>query len=164
MRPLILIVVTCVLLSGLAAIRADSPANIAETKRSVTLLGTLENWKYPDSKMPHGANMSDGGNPNLQSVKLQTNLTTPDSFKKVVDFYIKKLGISAETGDAAKGGEAKSVLIQSDSEERPVSVQVIDVHKGNASTTLVISRAEHEKETHIVWSHYIRLGDGREGM
>ena len=163
MRLLALITVIGVTLICIAAIRADSPPTSAEPKDSVTLLGTLEAWKYPDSKMPHGASMSDGGNPTVQSVKCQTILTTPDSFKKVVGFYIKKLGISAETGDTAKGGEAQTVLVQDDSDERPVSMQVITVHRGKASTTLVISRAEHEKETHIAWSHYIRLGDVHEG-
>jgi hypothetical protein len=47
--------------------------------------------------------------------------------------------------------------MQNDSKGRPVAVHVIVVHKAKTSTTLVISRAKDEKETHIAWTHYIRL-------
>jgi hypothetical protein len=139
----------------LSVTHADSTSD-AERKGNITLLSTINDWKYPDSKMRHGASMSDGGYPNIQSVKCQTVLTTPDSFQKVVRFYNKKLGISADTGEAAKG-DAKAVLTQDDSDGRPVSIEVITVHKDNTSTTLVISRAGQEKETHIAWSHFIRI-------
>jgi hypothetical protein len=155
MQLLSLIAAFGTLLGNLAVAQADSTPD-AERKGNITLLSTINEWKYPDSKMPHGASMSDGGYPNIQSVKCQTVLTTPDSFKKVVRFYNKKLGISADTGEAAKG-DAKAVLTQDDSDGRPVSIEVITVHRGNTSTTLVISRAEQEKETHIAWSHFIRI-------
>src|SRR5262249_41934148 len=147
-------------IGSLAVAQADSTSD-AERKGNITLLTTINEWKYPDSKIPHGASMSDGGYPNIQSVKCQTVLTTPDSFQKVVRFYNKKLGISPDTGEATKGGEAKAVTTQGDSDGRPVSIEVISVHKANTSTTLVISRGEQEKETHIAWSHFIRLGGGR---
>jgi hypothetical protein len=159
MRVLKLIVVISVVLAGIAALRANSPPTAAKSDERVTLLGKLAEWKYPDSKMPEGASMSDGGNPTLQSVKCQTILTTPDSIEKVIDFYSKKFGIAPETGKVAGGTEARSVLVQSDSKERPVTVQVITVQRAGTSTTLVISRAASEKETHIAWLHYRRLGE-----
>jgi hypothetical protein len=152
-----LIVVVSVTLAGIAAILADAPPTDAKSDERVTLLGTLAEWKYPDSKMPEGATMSDGGNPTLQSIKCQTVLTTPDSIEKVIEFYTKKFGISTETGKVAPSGEARSVLVQSDSKARPVTVEVITVQKADTSTTLVISRTATEKETHIAWLHYIRL-------
>jgi hypothetical protein len=51
----------------------------------------------------------------------------------------------------------KSVL---DRQDRPVTVRVIVVNKADSSTTLVISRARDETETHIAWLHYFRL-DGK---
>jgi hypothetical protein len=162
MQTLKLVVAISAVLAGFAAIQANSPPTSDESKDRVTLLGTLAEWKYPDSKMPEGASMSDGGNPALQSIKCQTILTTPDSIEKVIDFYSKKFGISPETGKVAQTGEARSVLAQSDSKARPVTVQVITVHKADTSTTLVISRAESEKETHIAWLHYMRLGEAGE--
>src|SRR5262249_34884041 len=138
MRLLSFITVLGTLLGSLALVQADSKSD-AERKGNITLLSTINEWKYPDSQMPHGASMSDGGYPNIQSVKCQTVLTTPDSFKKVVRFYNKKLGISPDTGESAKG-DARAIVTQDDSDGRPVSIEVITVHKGNTSTTLVISR------------------------
>jgi hypothetical protein len=160
MRLLSLIAVLGTLLGSLAIAQTDSTAD-TERKGNITLLTTINEWKYPDSQMPRGASMSDGGYPNIQSVKCQTVLTTPDSFKKVVRFYNKKLGISPDTGESAKV-DARAVVTQDDSDGRPVSIEVISIHKGNTSTTLVISRGEQEKETHIAWSHFIRIADARE--
>jgi hypothetical protein len=131
----------------------------------LSLLQTLSAWKYPESTM-HGASMSDGGNARMQSVKCQSVLTTPDAIEKVIEYYEKKFGISPTTGqqerraDVAEG-DAQSVSSQDDSQGRPVRLRIIVVNKADTSTTLAISRAEGEKETHIAWSHYIRLGDKR---
>jgi hypothetical protein len=124
--------------------RADEPGQIS-------LMQTLSAWKYPGAQMPDGASMSDGGNPRLQSVKCAAVLTTPDPIDKVIAFHAEKLG----------AGEAKSVAIQDDSKGRPVALRVFLVNKADTSTTLAISRAEGEKETHIAWSHYIRIGGER---
>ena len=146
-------------LVGLVAIRAETqPAQKGDAEPRVTLLGTIAEWQYPGSKMPHGASMSDGGNPAIQDLKCQTVLTTPDSFDKVVAFYFKKLGIAPPGGAAAPNGDAVAIISQDDSKGRPVSAQVISVNKADTSTTLVISRGENEKETHIAWSQYMRFG------
>ena len=139
--------------------RADPPGRIS-------LLETLSEWKYPDSKMLDGASMSDGGNPTLQSIKCRAVLTTPDPIEKVIDFYSKKLATRSDavlTGTKADAlvPDGKSVSDPGRFQGRPVTVRVIAVNKAETSTTLVISRANDEKETHIAWLHYIRLGEKR---
>jgi hypothetical protein len=47
-------------------------------------------------------------------------------------------------------------MFHEDSDGRPVGIQIIVVNTDKSSTTLVISRAEKEAETHIAWAHYIR--------
>jgi hypothetical protein len=136
----------------------------ATAPRQITLMQTLADWKYPGSNMPDGASMGDGGNPQIQSVKCQAILTTPDPIEKVIDYYTTKLTPAADAvlpGNKvdAPTGDAKSVAIQDDSQGRPVAVRVIVVNKLDTSTTLVISRGRDEKETHIAWVHYIRLGE-----
>ncbi len=132
------------------AARAGLTAHAAPPGQ-ISLMQTLSDWKYPDSLMPNGASMSDGGNPRLQSVKCAAVLTTPDPIDKVIAFYAEKLG----------PGEARSVAVQDDSKGRPVTLRIFVVNRADTSTTLAISRAEGEKETHIAWSHYIRIGGDR---
>ena len=38
-----------------------------------------------------------------------------------------------------------------------MKIRVIVVNRADTATTLVISRANDEKETHITWLHYARL-------
>jgi hypothetical protein len=133
-------------------------------QKQITLMQTLEGWKYPDSKLLGGASMGDGGNRLLPSIKCRAILTTPDPVEKVVDFYSEKLItppeiISPSTKAEDMVPDGKSVSIQDDSQGRGLALRVIVVHKADTSTTLVISRTNDEKETHIAWSHYIRLGD-----
>jgi hypothetical protein len=138
-----------------------SPAR-ATPPRGVSLLETLSEWKYPGSNMLGGASMSDGGNPLVQSVKCRAILTTPDPIEKVIAFYSDRVGTPPAAGrqDAraeVKDADAKAVSTQDDSQGRPVTLRVIVVNKPDTSTTLVISRADGEKETHITWMHYLRL-------
>jgi hypothetical protein len=128
----------------------------------MTLLETLADWKYPGSKMFGGATMSDGGNPLVPDVLCRAILTTPDPIEKVAKFYSDKVGTPPAHGgqnDRAevKEADAKAVSTQDDSEGRPVTLRVIVVNKADTTTTLVISRAKSEKETHIAWSHYRRF-------
>jgi hypothetical protein len=128
----------------------------------ITLLSMLSEWKYPGSRMAGGASMSDGGNPLVQSIKCRALLATSDSVEKVVAFYTKKVQSTraAKQRDSlgeVKAGDGASVSIQDDSAGRPLSVHIIVVNKVDTSTTLVISRAKDEKETHIAWLHYRRL-------
>ena len=142
---------------------APRPAQAAPAD-GISLLQTLGEWQYPDSKLRGGATMSDGGNPHVPSIKCEAVLTSPDPIEKVIAYYAEKFG-AVEPGAPrpakaeVKKGEAKSVSVQDDSEGRPVVLRVFVVNKVDTSTTLVISRAEGEPETHIAWSHYIRLAE-----
>lgn len=137
---------------------ANSPVYATPPEGGVSLMQTIEKWKYPSAKMPHGANMGDGGNPQIRSIKCQTVLTTPDPIEKVFDFYKQKLSNKAANAGAAPEKNAQSVTTLEDSAGRPVKIYVIVVQRADTSTTLVISRAANENETHIAWSHYIRTG------
>lgn len=119
----------------------------------------LSEWMYPGSKMPGGARMSDGGNPLVQSIQCQAVLTTPDPIEKVLTFYSEKIGPTdrAAAPSEVKVAGAQSVSIQDDSKGRPVKVRIIVVNKLDRTITLVISRGEGEKETHIAWSLYRRF-------
>jgi hypothetical protein len=82
-------------------------------------------------------------------------MTTPDSFEKVVEFYVKKFGVTEDDTqrvDAPAGGQ--SVFSQDDSKDRPLSLRVISVNRDDTATTIVISRSPDEKLTHIAWSQY----------
>ena len=142
-----------------------SPAQVTEPPR-MTLMGTLSEWKYPDSKMLGGASMSDGGNPLVPDVKCRAILTTPDPIDRVIAFYSKKVETPSAAGGAdAKAGvkeaDATAVVTQDDSDGRPITLRVIIVNKADTTTTLVISRAREETETHIAWSHYRRFDGER---
>lgn len=149
------------------AVPLTSPAQVQVTEPPrMTLMGTLSEWIYPDSKMLGGATMSDGGNPLVPDVKCRAILATPDPIDKVIAFYLKKVetppaagGADAKT--AVKEANAKAVVTQDDSDGRPVTLRIIVVNKADTTTTLVISRAKGETETHIAWSHYRRFDDVR---
>ncbi len=137
----------------------------AKIERQQSLLQMLEEFRYPEAQPLDGVTMSDGatmqgGERTVPSTRCDTVLTTPDGFEKVVDYYVKKYGITEEHAppakpvDAPEGGQ--SVFIQDDSLERPFQLRIISVNRDETSTTLVISRAESEKATHIAWTHYVR--------
>jgi len=155
MQRVFTLAIVAVGLVGLYAAGAAEPAAEKERK-PILLLGTLSEWMYPDSKLQGGATMSDGGHPREQSVKLQAVLTTPDPFEKVIEFYEEKFDI--DEAAATPADEAKSVTVQDDSKDRPLALRVITVNQLDSTTTLVISRAKDEDQTHIAWLHYIRLG------
>lgn len=136
-----------------AGVRAEDPAPAG----GVTLLGTLEEWLYPDAKFG-GAEISDGDNRTLISAKCQAVLTTSDPVEKVAKYYTEKfVSGPAELGQTVP--VSQTVSEQSDSEGRPVELRVMVVTRAKSSTTLVISRAKGEDRTHIAWSHYMHLGD-----
>ena len=142
------------------AMAAVTPAQDKKPERAMSLLETLEQWKYPGSRLLGGASMSDGGNPLLQSVKCKAILTTPDPFELVTTYFAQK-NFETRADREPHGGrpetDGKSVASQDDSEDRPVKIRVIVVNRAHTATTLVISRANDEKETHIAWLHYARL-------
>lgn len=163
--PTILVASAAMMAVGSMALLPVWPAR-ADDAGQLSLMQTLAEWKYPDSKMLGGASMSDGGNRLVQSVKCRAVLTTPDPIEKVINFYSKKLVappdvILPNTKAEDLVPDGKSVSIQDDSLGRTVTVRVIVINKSDTSTTLVISRANDEKETHIAWLHYVRIGEKR---
>ncbi len=130
--------------------------------KGTPLIGTIVNWRYPDAeingdrktKVSDAATMR-GGIRTLPSTRMETIMTTPDSFEKVVAFYTEKFGISEDDSkrvDAPEGGQ--SVFGQDDSKDRPLSLRVISVNRDDTATTIVISRSTDESLTHIAWSQY----------
>jgi hypothetical protein len=155
--PMLVLSASAVVAFTTAALTA---AQDKKPERGMSLLETLEQWKYPGSRMLGGASMSDGGNPLLQSVKCKATLTTSDAFEKVTTYYAQN-NFQTRADREPQGGvpetDGKSIASQDDSEDRPVKIRVIVVNRANTSTTLVISKATDEKETHISWLHYARL-------
>jgi hypothetical protein len=75
---------------GVLLLASSILAPARATQEGVSLLQTLEVWKYPGSTMLGGASMSDAGNPDIQDAVCKAVLTTPDAFDDVVRFYEKK--------------------------------------------------------------------------
>jgi hypothetical protein len=166
LRVLVVALGVALTAAALAAVVLINPAR-AQPREEMSLMQTIEEWKYPGSTLLGGATMSDGGNPLVQSVKCHATLTTPDPFDKVIEFYYKKFTPSTARERRGPGNapdvrpdDAKAVTMADDSEGRPVKLRVIAVNKADTATTLAISRAETEKETHIAWLHY-RWIDGK---
>ena len=148
-----------VALLGLAAwLAVPVAAEEKDDAKPKTLLGTLSGWQYPDSKLRGGATVSDGGDPSVADHKMQAVLVTPDPIDRVIGFYTRL--VAAAEGPAADDA-APSVCVQDDSEDRPVTLRVMHVNEADRSTTLVISRAADEPETHIVWTRYERFPNVR---
>lgn len=127
----------------------------------------IAQWQYPDSKM-NGATMSDAatlnsaGERTVQSIQYRTVLTTKDPMPKVIEYYKTKLlptagSKTAKPEEKVINDSGRSVTFHDDSEGRPVAIHIILVNTQNASTTLVISHAATEAETHIAWTQYLKL-------
>ena len=155
---------------GVAEEELTLESETAAAGEGTSLMGMLSQWAYPEATWIGGPRMSDGGNPDLQSVKCEVVLVTPDSFEEVVKYYAEKLaigkkdaGVVKKDASAKKAGRTVAVIddcVFDENDARPVKVQVITVNERDSSTTLVISRANEERETHIVWSHVVQF-DGK---
>lgn len=111
--------------------------------------------------MSDAATMNGAGERTLQSIQYKTVLTTKDPMRKVIAYY-KAMLVPAPGSKTAKLEErpadsGRSVTFHDDSEGRPLAIHVILVNTDKASTTLVISRAATESETHIAWTQYLKL-------
>ena len=141
-------------ITGVSAVCFGRDKAAPAPHKEVTLMGLLGEWMYPGAKFG-GAEMSDGGNRTIPSVKCQSLLTTEDPFDKVVGYYERKFVSGPDRRDAAVAGTpAQSVSSQDDSSNRPLHLRVIVVNRAHSSTTLVISRVASETQTHIAWSHF----------
>ena len=137
----------------------------SQADEGLTLMGMIAEWRYPDSTI-NGATMSDGetvnsdGERTVQSIKCKSVLKTADSVENVLDYYKAKLkpnpekALPPQNPDIVSG---RSVTFHDDSDARPLALQVIVVNTAKTSTTLVISRSKDETQTHIAWTHYLRL-------
>ena len=100
-----------------------------------------EKYRYPNAEKEGGGGILA---PNLES----QIMITKDDFKKVVKHYEKVLGDKLATGaPVAMMGTSKFIV--NDSKDRPAKVLVYVDQAENYSLTLVISRANEEKMTHI---------------
>ena len=133
----------------------------------VRLMPLVVQWQYPGSEI-QGASMSDAATVNrsgertVPSIICKTIFTTKDPIAKVTEYYTAKLKQPDGSTDSKEASESaeksgRSVMVHDDSEGRPLQVHIIVVNTDKTSTTLVISRAETEPETHIAWTHYMRF-------
>jgi hypothetical protein len=145
-----------------AVLTTATPCHAGELR----LMSTIAEWQYPGSKI-NGASMRDAATVNrsgartVPSVLCKTVLTTKDPMDKVIKYYETKLKPGADPKTAKSEGKpgtdlGRSVMSQDDSHGRPLRVHIILVNTEKTSTTLVISRAETDSETHIAWTHYVR--------
>jgi hypothetical protein len=155
----VVLIVGAVTFEAVVAV-SRTPARAA-APGTMSLMQVLSEWKYPDAAMPSGASMSDAGAPGIPAARCQAVLTTPDSLDKVIAFYEEKMkaggNTAADVAEERKGPRDQSVTVLDDSRGRPVAVRVIAINRRDSSTTLVISRGNGERETHIAWVHHVRL-------
>ena len=148
----------------LIAILATKP--LCHAEEPIRLMAMLAEWQYPHSTF-NGASMSDAatingrGERTAPSLQCKAVLTTPDPMDKVIEYYETKLKPVADSRTADANGKptidsGRSVTFHNDSENRPVAIHIILVNTDKSSTTLVISRAKTESQTHIAWTRYLR--------
>ena len=147
---------------GLIAIAFNlSLAVEPQASKSVSLLGMLSEWQYPNSTF-NGAETGDAAVSGVSSIKSKAILATKDQIEKVLAFYQKKLNVDS-TGanlggtDGERVTTKRSVSIQDNSVGRPLKLYIISINEAGSSTTLTISRAEREETTSIAWSNYREL-------
>jgi hypothetical protein len=142
-------------------------AAICHAEEPLSLMTMIAEWQYPDSKV-NGASVSDAATVNrsgqrtVSSILCKTVLTTKDPMAKVIEYYKTKLkqGTDSETSktdDKSATDSGRSVMFHDDSQGRPLGIHIIIVNTDKSSTTLVVSRAETESETHIAWTDYLRF-------
>lgn len=129
----------------------------------VMLIGTIVKWRYPDAKinksqMSDAATVNADGKRTLSSTMLKTTLVTSDSVDKVMKFYRKLLTRNTKN-DATLGikpASGHSVVFSDESADRPFKFHTIMVNSANASTTIIVTRGDNEKMTHITWKRYVK--------
>ncbi len=157
----------CLTLASTVLNAVLTTATLCHAGEPVRLLLTVAEWQYPGSKI-NGASMEDAATVNrsgartVPSVLCKTVLTTKDPMATVIEYYDTKLkpGADPKTAKAERESGAergRSVMFQDDSQGRPLRIHIIIVNTEKSSTTLVISRADAESETHIAWTHYMRF-------
>ena len=112
--------------------------------------------------MSDAATVNARGEQTVPSALCKAVLTTKDPMEKVIRYYEAKLKPAADPLPENREDEpatvsGRSVMCHDDPENRPLAIQVILVNTDKSSSTLVISRAETESETHIARTRYVRL-------
>jgi hypothetical protein len=102
-------------------------------------------WEYP------GAEVTDRSIAGPMSAAM---MRCADDVDQVVEFYTSQTGIVAarqfEGGQTAyRTADGQRLAAQDQSDDRPVEMCVLVQHTPVYSATVVISRAEGEKETHV---------------
>ena len=148
-------------------------APLSNGQEVMTFYGTVAQWQYPNSTLAtnrvgyHGrmgdASMRNtAGDITESAVQVQAVWTTRDPMEEVIAYYDTRLKLAAGSKDAkpdegAAAESGTSVVSHDDSLGRPLAIHVILVNTETTATTLVISRAAKESETHVAWVHYVRL-------
>lgn len=150
------------------AARLDkSWAKVDPPNRQASPIPDLEDWKYPGARIgSSGSGFGSGSNGRGEKRSVRSShvkMFTKDEFKKVVDYYMTKADfpkpnenllerMNRASGKSAETTGGSAFFVVDDSADRPVKIKVLAKHSGNVSLLLVISRADGEKETHIIWN------------
>ncbi len=117
----------------------------------------LGDWQYPAATVNNGGSAGGGatGAVNTFLSHASASMTTRDSLDDVVKYYEKKTGCSLTP--APFSGYGRSVdgmtnIFEDDSKSRPLTLRIFQQHTKVYSLTLVISRGEGEKLTHVYWT------------
>ena len=135
--------------------------SLSAAQKPQSLMSVIAKWHYPESALS-GSTLNDAatvdraGERTIQSLQYRTVMTTKDSLAEVIEYYKTKL-VNSKTLGTVENAEGRSVTFLEDSVGRPLAIHLILVNDLESSTTLVISRAGSENETHIAWSRYLRL-------
>ena len=148
-------------------------APLCHGQEVMTFFGTVAQWQYPNSTlatnkagalgwMGDASMKTTAGDITVSAVQVQAVWTTKDPMEKVIAYYETRLKPAAGSKDAkpderAAADSGTSVVSHDDSVGRPVATHIILVNTEKTSTTLVISRAATESETHVAWVHYVRI-------
>jgi hypothetical protein len=160
-------------LASLALLVLHVFAPMGHGQEVMSFFGTVAQWQYPDSTLATNtagyfgwmgdASMKTAtGDVTVSAVQAQAVWTTKDPMEEVIAYYETRLKRAAGSKDAksdegAAADSATSVVSHDDSIGRPLGIHHILVNTETASTTLVISRAATESETHVAWVHYVRI-------
>ncbi len=164
---------------GGTLVRAAQETNTAPESKAVkrpddpwAKMLSWEEWKYPNSQV--FSNLSGGGG---STEKIQVGPTsvvvmlTPDDYEKVLEFYAAKFGAKILTSysgsgpigfvgnDQIVGGHVVSDVTRSPDDggpgrERPVKIKMLARRTSEYDLTLVISKSEGEKMTHIMLAYF----------
>lgn len=146
---------------------AITGASCCHAQERLSLMSILAEWRYPDSEI-RGAQMQDvatvnkKGERTVPSFQCKTVMTTTAPIVEVVEYYRDKLVPKSPTKgpsstDKGNADSGRAVTFHADTQDRALTIQIINVIESKSSTTLVISRGKAERETHIAWTRYVRF-------